>query len=1277
MKNLKTILFLSFICIALQMQAQTDCLTGTLLFREDFGGNDPADDPIKAGGIPQVIGYSYNPNTAGTGRYSIRKEGQHHSVWTFMDDHTYPNDYTRGYMMQVDGSTDPSGQFYKTQIDELCVGATLYFSLWAASVSPGFPQADLAIVIEDLSGNELIRMPTGLIPTAGGELYSPGIQSSPAACNDWVQYGASFTITNATPSVIFKIINNNTDSGGNDFVIDDIEIRLCMPPVTIDIPSDTLCLNGIMTISSDFTNDGSFTEPLEYRWLKSPTDSLLSQNNWTATGNNAASLKIDGATKADEGWYRLAISGVGGIELENCRAMSDPIFIAVDDGCWATPFAGAENDTIDLNACNSAAITVDVLNNDSSSCVLPNLSLLDNAIYGNNVSISANQLNYTPQFHTGSFEKIDSLRYEISCQGELDTATVYFRYPVQPIEIEESFTNVCYKEGSILEYRVKLTNHCAISRQIGVDFIFDDARFNGRVIDAQQISAGGGAYVSSAGSNATTQRLWIYMPAASWIEVQGRFELQSLTGAPYSEDASLGYVFDSATGYILQWNNKRIPQCIDRVFTVEDCGESISADLWNEDAANYRIVGKNLPASIASISSEGVFSYTAPDVNQIEYDTVEVEIEFIDATILSGKIAVKVLPCINIDKIEATVNTHCDLNPYACNYNGPSILINEVMTTPLEYDGAIFGKQCDELPTTGGGEWVELYNPNPCDSVDISGYFFANSTIDSPHCDGVDTRDIGGGFVLPEGTVVPPSGFCVLRGEFAARVDSGRLIENGGNTVQINLMDHFDRFCLDTDKGNRFWLPNMSGWFGFYNREGEPQDAIFWGETGSDICADCTPCNPEIPGSFMGELAALNDFPEERKNRIRYAYDLTGGHDGVTPKRQPDGSEWFYTTYTDPTQGYCNGDCYHRSDSDCNGTASVEASGGTGSANFEYQWNDPLKQTTPIATGLCEGNYCCTITDLVTGLQRIVCVTVAINEPPIDTMRFSDEICRADLPYPFYGQNFNSSGEYSVRTTCDSVKILTLTVHDAKETLLDESICAGESYEFALTQLTEEGVYRDSLKTSAGCDSVVILTLTVNPTYEITETIWVCEGEDTTPPLPVTYSSIHGCDSVVSFIVYSSTNDTVYIDDYFYEGNSYHFGSQWLSEEGIFEEIFKNRDNCDSVVILNLTIRERDEIPVTIPEGFSPNGDGVNDRFEIKVEDGSPLSDYYPNNHLLIFNRWGNKLYESKPYMNDWDGRNYEGGNLGSDALPSGTYYYLLDLGNGTKIKKGFIFLSK
>ena len=91
---------------------------------------------------------------------------------------------------------------------------------------------------------------------------------------------------------------------------------------------------------------------------------------------------------------------------------------------------------------------------------------------------------------------------------------------------------------------------------------------------------------------------------------------------------------------------------------------------------------------------------------------------------------------------------------------------------------------------------------------------------------------------------------------------------------------------------------------------------------------------------------------------------------------------------------------------------------------------------------------------------------------------------------------------------------------------------------------------------------------------------------------------------------------------------------------------------------------------MTVPEGFSPNGDNVNDQFVI---DGL---EYYPDNRITIFNRWGQKVFESAPYANNWDGTSQNSMTIGNEKLPEGTYFYLLDLGNGD-VMKGYIYLTR
>ncbi|MEI6817021.1 MAG: choice-of-anchor L domain-containing protein [Bacteroidota bacterium] len=87
--------------------------------------------------------------------------------------------------------------------------------------------------------------------------------------------------------------------------------------------------------------------------------------------------------------------------------------------------------------------------------------------------------------------------------------------------------------------------------------------------------------------------------------------------------------------------------------------------------------------------------------------------------------------------------------------------------------------------------------------------------------------------------------------------------------------------------------------------------------------------------------------------------------------------------------------------------------------------------------------------------------------------------------------------------------------------------------------------------------------------------------------------------------------------------------------------------NCfrDSTMI-DIFVKDCD---IYVPNVFTPNGDGKNDKFVIIN------MDEFPNSKLVIFNRWGLKVYENTNYRNDW---------TGGDA-PDGTYYYILYLNTG------------
>jgi len=86
-----------------------------------------------------------------------------------------------------------------------------------------------------------------------------------------------------------------------------------------------------------------------------------------------------------------------------------------------------------------------------------------------------------------------------------------------------------------------------------------------------------------------------------------------------------------------------------------------------------------------------------------------------------------------------------------------------------------------------------------------------------------------------------------------------------------------------------------------------------------------------------------------------------------------------------------------------------------------------------------------------------------------------------------------------------------------------------------------------------------------------------------------------------------------------------------------------------------------------IPNVFTPNGDGMNDNFEIPCLGNNE----YATNKLVVFNRWGDQVYEQRGYTNSWSGT-YNGKDL-----PEGTYYYVLKLNDTLEPLQGFIMIQR
>ena len=243
-------------------------------------------------------------------------------------------------------------------------------------------------------------------------------------------------------------------------------------------------------------------------------------------------------------------------------------------------------------------------------------------------------------------------------------------------------------------------------------------------------------------------------------------------------------------------------------------------------------------------------------------------------------------------------------------------------------------------------------------------------------------------------------------------------------------------------------------------------------------------------------------------------------------------------------------------------------------------------------------------------LTPLGCDSVIITQlsflSPIPLTQQSINICPGGS-YTLNGNTYTVPGAYldtlvSVNG-CDSVVLTNLQFNPTLTTVVNQTICSGSSFIFNGNPLTAEGVYTDTLSAVGGCDSVVVLALYINPAITQNTTATICEGE------------------------------------------SYAFGGENLTASGIYIDSLITASGCDSLSILELSVATCSG-DFEISNLLTPNGDGQNDTW--KIDNPYQISGCA----VLIYNRWGQPLYETTEYQNEWDG------TKNNEPLPDGVYFY-------------------
>ncbi|RMF32192.1 MAG: gliding motility-associated C-terminal domain-containing protein, partial [Bacteroidetes bacterium] len=133
------------------------------------------------------------------------------------------------------------------------------------------------------------------------------------------------------------------------------------------------------------------------------------------------------------------------------------------------------------------------------------------------------------------------------------------------------------------------------------------------------------------------------------------------------------------------------------------------------------------------------------------------------------------------------------------------------------------------------------------------------------------------------------------------------------------------------------------------------------------------------------------------------------------------------------------------------------------------------------------------------------------------------------------------------------------------------------------------------------------------------------------------------------------------------EGNiSYHARVDFVGSDLLVYEVC--HVGCPDCSVSNLILKVGADAECDMPSIITPNDDGINDAFIVPclLDSGA-----FPNSRLSIFNQWGDEVFRAQPYRNDWRGT-HDG-----EDLPPGTYFYILDLGNGEAPTSGFLIIQR
>ncbi len=273
--------------------------------------------------------------------------------------------------------------------------------------------------------------------------------------------------------------------------------------------------------------------------------------------------------------------------------------------------------------------------------------------------------------------------------------------------------------------------------------------------------------------------------------------------------------------------------------------------------------------------------------------------------------------------------------------------------------------------------------------------------------------------------------------------------------------------------------------------------------------------------------------------------------------------------------------------------------------------------------------------------------------------------------YSLNEQTFTTSGRYTQiipnHRNCDSMITLLLTIRGGgSNASLDARACS--SYTWRGHTYYASGVYADTLSAGSGCDSILTLQLAIDMGSEEAASKTICEGEaylghTTAGVYTDTLQSIYGCDSIINLDLTVNSPTATLFTGAICPGENY----AGYTIPGHYIDTLVSVNGCDSIRTIHLAAKE-ECIPFIIPNAFTPDNNGRNDLFRPVIQRG------VRNYHMQLYNRYGEKVFESNNHLQGWDG------TLKGKPQVSGVYiYHIYFENNEGKVydKKGTVVLIR